>query len=133
MIDKVHRFQGRGSLRFVYQRGQSVRGQACSLRYILNRRRSVYRVAVVVSKKVHKSAVVRNRIRRRIYEIIRTTLDTRCASYDLVIITYNDQLADMPFEQLNQVITELLYKAGAIDDAAQSPEAGRVIVVPKEK
>jgi ribonuclease P protein component len=103
----------------VYQKGKTVRGPFCSLKYIRNQRRDRYRVAVVVSRKVHKSAVVRNRIRRRIYEIIRTQASRISAPYDIVFIVYSDQLATLPFEQLQAAMLEKLEKAGIID--AQQP------------
>ena len=104
MIDTAHRFQGHGSLRFVYQRGQTVRGQHCSLKYSINRRRNTYRVAVVVSKKVSKSAVVRNRIRRRMYEAFRTSAGRIQGEYDIVFIVYSDQLAEMPTEMVQRAV-----------------------------
>jgi ribonuclease P protein component len=115
MIDKAHRFQGHGSLRFVYQKGQTVRGPFCSLKYVLNRRRRTYRVAVVVSRKVHKSAVVRNRIRRRMYEAVRRHSVKIVQPYDLVFTAYSDQLAEMPHDQLERAILEKLEKAGIFD------------------
>lgn len=126
MVDKAHRFQGHGSLRFVYTKGQTVRCQGCSLRYVVNRKRNVYRVAVVVSRKVHKSAVVRNRIRRRIYEIVRTSVADSTA-YDYVILIYSDQFAVMPIEQLKTAIVDMFDKATAATDEQ------RAIVVRKEK
>ena len=112
MIHKTPRFQGRNSLRFVYQKGETVRGAAMNLRYILNNRNTSYRAAVVVSKKVHKSAVVRNRIRRRIYEFVRLSMTKVDKPYDIVFLTYSDQLADMPAEQLRENVNSLLAKAG---------------------
>jgi ribonuclease P protein component len=122
MIDRTHRFQGHGSLRFAYQKGQTIRGQFCSLKYILNRRRSTYRIAVVVSRKVHKSAVVRNRIRRRIYEIVRCQESRIAGSYDLIFTIYSDQLAEMPYEQLSETITEKLEKAGIFEVKQSKPQ-----------
>ncbi|HEY5667821.1 MAG TPA: ribonuclease P protein component [Candidatus Saccharimonadales bacterium] len=133
MIDRTHRFQGHGSLRFVYQKGQTARGPFCSLKYVLNRRRKQYRVAVVVSRKVHKSAVVRNRIRRRIYEIVRARATRITDPYDLVFIVYSDQLATMPAPQLERTILEKLEKAGVFAVNAPGPAASHDIVVPKEK
>jgi ribonuclease P protein component len=132
MIDRIHRFQGHGSLRFVYQRGQTVRGPYCSLKYIANRRRKHYRVAVVVSRKVHKSAVVRNRIRRRIYEIVRQESHRITNPYDLVIIVYSDQLAEMPADQLERAIVDKLEKAEVFEDSSPELAASHGIVVPKE-
>ena len=67
MIARAHRFHGHNSLRYVYGRGKIIRGQFFSLKYALNSKRRRYRAAVVVSRKVHKSAVVRNRIRRETF------------------------------------------------------------------
>jgi ribonuclease P protein component len=132
MIDKKHRFQGYGSLRFVYQKGEVVRGQYCALKYIVNRRRSTYRVAVVVSRKVHKSAVVRNRIRRRMYEAFRNEAYFIKDAYDLVFIVYSDQLATIPAEQIHHAVHEKLEKAGVLTGQVQKKSDQRAIVEAKE-
>lgn len=128
MIEKIHRFQGRGSLRFVYQRGQTVRGPFNSLKYIVNKRRSTYRVAIVVSRKVSKSAVVRNRIRRRIYEMMRQLPLADQPPYDLVITAYNEQLAELDWIELEQTIMGQLQKAGILpaEQQALTPSHGIV-------
>lgn len=132
MIDTTHRFQGYGSLRFVYQKGRTIRGPSCSLKYVLNRRRDTFRAAVVVSRKVHKSAVVRNRIRRRIYEVIRTAAPTIIAPFDLVFIVYSDQLADVPAAQLKSAVYEKLEKAGILQPKGVAGPTRRDIVKLKE-
>ncbi len=111
MIDKTHRFQGLGSLRFVYQKGQTIRGPLCALKFALNNRRVTYRAAVVVSRKVHKSAVVRNRIRRRLYEVIRELDPEIKGAYDLVFMVYSEQLAELPITELRTAVREKLEKA----------------------
>lgn len=110
MLSRTHRFHGYGSLRYVYKNGNVVRGQYCSLKYVSNPRRTTYRVAVVVSKKVHKSAVVRNRIRRRVYESVRENLVADQA-YDLVVTVFSDQLATLPATQLRKTILSQLRAA----------------------
>lgn len=132
MIAKLHRFHGFTSLRFVYSRGRTVRGSAVSLKYSLNSRRSEYRAAVVVSRKVHKSAVVRNRIRRRIYEVIRHLEPSIIQPYDMVLTVYSDTVADMPAASVQGMVADLLHKAGVTSKLPHTPE-GRAIVVPKEQ
>jgi len=110
MLSRTHRFHGYGSLRYVYKNGKVVRGQYCSLKYVPNPRRTTYRAAVVVSKKVHKSAVVRNRIRRRVYEFVREQVAVD-QSYDLVITVFSEQLATLPAEQLRKAILAQLQAA----------------------
>ena len=110
MISVTHRFHGHGSLQYLHSKAAVVRGQGMSLKYIANTKRSSYRAAVIVSKKVHKSAVVRNRIRRRLYEIIRHTLEPT-TSYDLAIMVYEESIATIPADQLEQRVATLLTKA----------------------
>ncbi len=69
-----------------------------------------YRVAVVVSKKVHKSAVVRNRIRRRLYEITRTTFAGGDHHCDVVFVIQSPLLADLPASDVLAEVTTLLKK-----------------------
>jgi len=107
-----HRFHGRHSLRGVYEQGRSLRGPLLSLRFKHRDARRPYRVAVVVSRKVSKSAVTRNRIRRRIYEQVRLHSDLIQPGSDLVFTAYNEQLANIESAQLADNIKELLGKAG---------------------
>jgi ribonuclease P protein component len=111
MLSKVHRFHGYGSIKGVYQRGKNYRGTLASLKVADRASNRPFRVAVVVSKKVSKSAVVRNRIRRRIYEAVRTTPLQKTPGRDLVFTVYSDQLASIEDKKLKKVIDELLQKS----------------------
>lgn len=112
MIGRPNRFHGHGSLRFVYNHGQVVRGPMLSLKYCLNPKRQAYRLAVVVSKKIVKSAVGRNRLRRRIYEQVRLLSPQIDKPYDLVITIFNDQLLALPADELATMVRAQLHQAG---------------------
>jgi ribonuclease P protein component len=112
MIARKHRFHGRGSLRYVYSNGRTVRSPLCALKFAPNTRRLTYRAAVVVSKKNNKRAVVRNRIRRRIYEAVRLYTPEECV-LDMVFTVFNDRLANVSAEELHKIIYKLLQTAGA--------------------
>jgi ribonuclease P protein component len=111
MFAKVHRFHGYGSLKAVYGRGKTVRGPVVSLKYSNRDTTKPYRVAVVVSRKVSKSAVVRNRIRRRVYEQIRQLSPAFPGGLDMVFTVYGDQVADMEAAKLASAIQDLVKKA----------------------
>lgn len=113
MISRQHRFHGRGALNYVYQKGATARSEQAALRFIISRRPD-YRLAVVVSRKVSKSAVVRNRIRRRIYEITRLSRAEAAAPwpYDMILTVFNEQLATMSHDDVRNTIIKLLKKAG---------------------
>jgi ribonuclease P protein component len=112
VIDSSHRFHGHNSLNFAYRQGRSARSEFLNLKYVLNNRRKDYRVAVVVAKKVHKSAVMRNRLRRRLYTTIRESLPADTANYDLIFSVVSDKLIDTSSSQMAELINDLLTKAG---------------------
>lgn len=113
MISRAHRFHGYGSLKGVYLRGQTVRGPLVTLKFASRGAGRPYRVAVVVSRKVHKSAVVRGRIRRRIYEIVRRAAATSTIppGTDLVFTVFSDRVAELEAPTLERMVTGLLQKA----------------------
>lgn len=112
MIGRAHRFHGYGSLRRVYANGKTARGTQISLRYASRGQDRPYRVAVVVSRKVSKSAVTRGRIRRRIYEIVRQA-EFVPAHTDLVFTVFSDHIAELESAKLQATVTDLLQKATA--------------------
>lgn len=114
MIARANRFHGYNSLRQVHSRGSVIRGQFIALKFLHNPKRSKYRAAVVVSRKVHKSAVVRNRIRRRIYETVRNNIADENPPYDLVFVVYSDQVAVLDTAELQKQLCSQLSKAGVL-------------------
>lgn len=112
MLGRNFRFHGRGSITRLYARGSTVRTGSLALRYSLNPKRKDYRVAVVVSRKVSKSSVVRNRIRRRIYENVRILSKDFTAPYDLVFTAFEAKIATIPAPELAADVAKLCKKAG---------------------
>ncbi len=114
MVSGEHRFHGLSSLRFVHGRGAVVRGKYFAVKHAYNPKRKTYRVAVVVSKKVSKSAVVRNRIRRRLYEAVRGLEQGVTQPYDIAIMVYSEDLATIKSEALHQQLQKQLKTAKII-------------------
>ena len=115
MISTRHRFHGYGSLKYTYRHGRTVRGPLCALRYVRNDRRTTYRLAVVVSRKVSKSAVVRNRIRRRLYETVRTFEAGIHEPYDLILTVFGENVAELPNHELERLVQAQLKQAGILE------------------
>lgn len=112
MIPSPFRFHGHNSLRYVYANGKAVRSQPLTIKWVKNTHRSKPRVSVVVSKKVLKSAIGRNRIRRRIYEYMRLNMHRLDDVYDIVIIATLPELRDIPYTDLSAQFDSLFEKAG---------------------
>lgn len=83
-----------------------------TVKHTVNKRRKDSRFSVVISKKVLKTAVGRNRIRRRVYEIIRVDLPKLREDLDVVVLVFASELRTMPFEELEQRLHELFTEAG---------------------
>lgn len=67
---------------------------------------------MIVGKKVSKSAVVRNRIRRRVYEVIRKHLGSLSKQVDVAVTVLVADVAVMPAAEVEETIVGLLRQAG---------------------
>ena len=112
MLQQRYRFHGYGGLRYLYRHASAERSRLLTIKYVANRRRRMPRIAVVVSKKVHKSAVGRNRIRRRIYEILRQQVPHFTGVYDVALIITSSEVLTTSHDELALVVTNLLVRAG---------------------
>ena len=107
MLNSKYRFHSRGGVRYVYSKGKTIRTPTMSLGYCDNTR-GFQRFAVVVSKKVMKSAVGRNRIRRRVYEAIRSELTWYDHQKDCIFVIYDARIINAPFRDIQKQIHSLL-------------------------
>ncbi len=107
MLAKRYRFHSRGGVNYTYQKGKTIRTPKMSLVYADNSRNH-QRFAVVISKKVIKSAVGRNRVRRRVYEAIRSLLPEFPEKKDCIFVVYSREVKDMPFSEIQNNIKNLL-------------------------
>lgn len=113
MIPKENRFSGNKSIERVYKSARPVRSDAFNIRVKKNNQ-DKYRLAVVVSKKVSKSAVVRNRIRRRVFELVRKNMaDTpEMKGREIIITVFEEKTANVGAKELKTQLEKLFKKAG---------------------
>ncbi|MDO4872020.1 MAG: ribonuclease P protein component [bacterium] len=111
MLAQKNRFHGHGSLRYVYANGESIRTQKIVVKFTRNPFRKDSRFAVVISKKVLKSAVGRNRVRRRVYEIIRRELPRFDGTFDVAVMIFHKSVKEMPHEELRAALVDIFKEA----------------------
>ena len=111
MLQTRFRFHGYNGLKYLFKQGKTVRARSMALRFAPNPRRADSRCAVVVAKKVLKSAPKRNRVRRRVYEVVRAQWANIAPGYDLLFTMYEPHLWDMPADELRRTIINLLQQA----------------------
>ena len=126
MLACKYRFHGHGSLRYVYTHGGAVRSRLVTLKHSRHPKRKHPRVAVVVSKKVYKGAVGRNRIRRRIYEIVRHELPDFHDNQDVVLIVFSSEILTMPAGEVEAAIKQLLSSAGVYKNPPKNGMMGQI-------
>ena len=106
MIARKNRFHGHHAVSRV--RGPAVHSKSLSAR-IQRSNRQDSRLAIVVSKKVAARAVKRNRIRRRLYEIVRTE-GLLGGVIDVVIYVKTDGVSAADYESLKSEVRSLFAK-----------------------
>jgi ribonuclease P protein component len=87
------------------------RSKFFTVKWVANERRRYPRLSVVISKKILKSAVKRNRVRRRVYELARPLL-IDAPAIDIVISIYTPEVMDAPHDELAIQLLPLLHQAG---------------------
>ena len=108
MLSRKNRFHGHKSVSRV--RGKRIVGTGFVV-YSSHTKRHDFRMAVVVSRKVSKSAVTRNRIRRRLYEIVRVSKILEGQPVDAVFVVNDEKLKDMQHQELQQSVEKCCQKA----------------------
>jgi ribonuclease P protein component len=114
MIARKNRFHGPRGLRAVYRFGVNSRGPLFAIKSLKNERRQDYRLAVVISRKVHKSAVARNRMRRRLYETVRALENDINQPYDIVLTVFSPLVMEEPAASLTQQVKRQLKEVGVL-------------------
>jgi ribonuclease P protein component len=111
MISAKYRFHGYGSLKYLFKNANSYRSHYFTVKAIANPHRPRSRYAIIVSKKVHKSAVGRNRIRRRMYELLRHEMPAIRSSHDIAVIISSGEVLGAASHDLSENLRELLVQA----------------------
>lgn len=96
----------------VYRQGRYGRGQNLSVRQLSTNSHNI-RAVVIVGKKVSKRAVVRNRNRRRLIEILAGLWQQIRPGCDIVVTVHSDS-GDMTADQLLKDLTKALELSGAL-------------------
>lgn len=128
MIRRDNRFHGHSVVARV--RGQTVHTPLFSVRCAQTKRKN-YRLAVAVSKKIDNRATIRNRIRRRIFEAVRTTRLLEGRPFDCVIYVKSPEVATINAQELENSLRKSIMKI--ISKSGQSAPVRHAIVEGKEK
>lgn len=112
MLKRKFRLRKKKDFEMVIKRGKFFKGENLSL-VKKNNGFHFSRFAFLVGKKVSKKAVVRNKIKRRLSEIIRTNLSKIKKGYDVIFFTFPG-IEKNSFKELKKETLFLLKRARLI-------------------
>jgi ribonuclease P protein component len=111
MLKKENRLTQKKDFDRVFKKGRGIKSNSLFLK-ILENNKECTRIGIIVSKKVSKKAVERNKIKRRIREIIRK-IDF-CKGFDIILITYPN-IKEKDFKGISEEINYLFKKATCLN------------------
>lgn len=112
MLVRSSRLRKQKDFDSVFQKGRFFQNDCLAVKFKPNQS-GCPRFAVVVSAKTAKRAVVRNRLRRQLNEIIRTEVKDKSADLDIVIIV-RPGLIGKKYQDIRKIFGELLNRAGLL-------------------
>ena len=110
MLKAENRLRAEKDIKALLQKGKSISDVFFILKFRPNNQ-AFSRFAIVTGIKVSKSAVVRNRLRRQVREIIRLDLDGFTKGLDIILLMKKNAL-EKDFEELSRHILGMARKVG---------------------
>ena len=112
MLARRNRLRKSRDIQRVSKQGRLAAGAFITVRTQANRFQLI-RCAVVISKKVDKRAVVRNRCRRRVQEILRTHLSELQGGSDILIYIRKD-ISDLSVAEIQSEVLNTLKRVNLL-------------------
>ena len=114
MLPKKNRLSKNNEFRNLFKKGKSFKND-CLLIRLLPNKKDFNRFGFIVSLKISKKAVVRNKIKRALRQIIREDFSKIRKGFDLAIITFPG-IEKKSYRQIKEIIGGLFEKAKLINN-----------------
>lgn len=113
MLKRINRLKKRYQFNYVYKSGEHFSGEHMVL-YVVSSKTKNIKVGLAVTKKVGH-AVVRNKIRRRLREIIKKQVPNLKQNNNIIVVA-RDNISSASFEKLSNEFLKLIKKADLINE-----------------
>lgn len=108
MLPKENRLKKEKEFEAVFKGGRTLRGKGVFLRYLINGTDKT-RIGFIVSKKISKLAVERNKAKRRMRDIVRLKKDSLKEGLSIVIVSL-PSIKKMAYKEIKEDLESLLNK-----------------------
>lgn len=109
MLTRKRRLNHKEDIDRIFRSGQSISNSDLALKFLPNNLGQT-RATAIVGTKLSKKAPTRNRIKRRLREILRLNFDRLPANIDLLVIARSIKLRDTDFTELARLTLGLIAK-----------------------
>jgi len=113
MLPREYKLKKDNDFKKVFEKGKFYRDGFIKIRFLKNDL-EITRFGIVISSKISKKAVFRNRIRRCLEEIIRLRLDQIKSGFDIVVL-FEPEVVDKKYKQIEEAFANLVEKAKLIN------------------
>lgn len=108
MLPKENRLKREKEFEAVFKGGRTIRGKSVFLKYLINGTDKT-RVGFVVSKKISKLAIERNKAKRRMRDIVRLKKENLKEGLSIVIVSL-PSIKGMSYKEIKEDLEKLLSK-----------------------
>ncbi|HNY36214.1 MAG TPA: ribonuclease P protein component [Candidatus Pacearchaeota archaeon] len=112
MLPKENRLKKEKEFEAVFKGGRTLKGKYVFLRYLINGTDKT-RIGFVVSKKISKLAVVRNKVKRRMRDIVRLKRNKLKEGLSIVVVSL-PSITKMTYKEIKEDLENLLSKGEII-------------------
>ena len=110
MLDKKNCLKKKKDFQKVIKQGKKIEKEFLVLKFSENSLKDVTRIGFIVSQKVSKKAFLRNKIKRRLREIVKDNLGNLRPGYDLIFFT-KKAIKDKDFLEMKKIVEQTLKQA----------------------
>lgn len=114
-LSKPHRIRKEKEFKNVFLKGKTSRGDFLNIKIVENNT-DISRFGFVVSVKISKKSVLRNKIKRRLRECARLNLVKIKPGFDIVIIAIKKDIINQSFDDICEETITLLKKSKIFND-----------------
>lgn len=112
MLPKENRLTKKKDFERVFRRGKGLKEKFLIIK-VLGNNLKVSRFGFIVSKKISKKAVLRNKIKRRLRESVRPKLNQIRQGIDVAVIAC-PEIGEKNFREIEEITSKLLEKIGIL-------------------
>lgn len=108
MLARCNRLKENKDFKGIFKKGKGLKEKFLFVK-IKNNGMDLNRFGFIVSKKVSKKAVIRNKIKRRLREIIKARIAKMKQGYDIIILVY-PEIKEKSFLEIENIVDKIFKK-----------------------